>query len=161
MKNILVFAALAFVAACNRPGSNVTQMRQQIDSLQKKLDNTYRPGLGEFMSGIQVHHAKLWYAGSNTNWKLAEFEINEIKEGLEDISKYNSDRPEVRSIGMIDIAIDSVSAAIKKQNQQSFIAGFQLLTSTCNNCHRATAHEFNVIKVPDTPPFTNQDFKPR
>ena len=34
-----------------------------------------------------------------------------------------------------------------------------LLTNTCNSCHRATEFEFNVVKIPDTPPFSNQDFK--
>jgi hypothetical protein len=64
------------------------------------------------MSGIQVHHAKLWFAGDARNWKLAEFK-----------------------------------------------SAFILLTNTCNNCHRATKHEFNVIRVPQTPPFTNQVFE--
>ena len=136
-------------------------MRRQIDSLRQNLDNTYKPGLGEFMSSIQVHHAKLWYAGVNNNWKLADFEINEIIEALDDIKKFNADRPEVKSIGMIYPAIDSLNTSIKLQSQQRFKAGFQLFTNTCNNCHRATAHEFNVIKVPDTPPFSNQEFKPR
>ncbi len=136
-------------------------MRRQIDSLRQNLDNTYKPGLGEFMSGIQVHHAKLWYAGINSNWKLADFEINEIIEALDDIKKYNADRAEVKSIGMIYPAIDSLNASIKKHDQEQFKAGFQILTNICNNCHRATAHEFNVIKVPETPPFSNQEFKPQ
>ncbi len=161
MKAILSLVSMALIMACNQPGSNVEQMQQQIDSLQRKLDNTYRPGLGEFMSGIQVHHAKLWYAGANNNWKLADFEVNEVMETLDDIKKYCPDRPEVKSIGMIDPAIDSMNAAIKQQNQQLFKSSFLLLTNTCNNCHRATAHEFNVIKVPDTPPFSNQEFKPQ
>ena len=35
------------------------------------------PGFEEFMSNIQAHHAKLWFAGQNHNWKLADFEIHE------------------------------------------------------------------------------------
>ena len=35
------------------------------------------------MGGIQTHHAKLWFAGLNNNWKLAEYEIDEIKERFE------------------------------------------------------------------------------
>jgi len=49
---------------------------------------SYKPGFGEFMGGIQVHHEKLWFAGTNQNWKLAGFEIHEIKESMDDIRKY-------------------------------------------------------------------------
>jgi hypothetical protein len=40
---------------------------------------------------------------------LQIFEIDEIKEAMQGIKDYCSDRPEVRSIGLIDPAIDSVS----------------------------------------------------
>lgn len=156
---ILTFISFLFFAACNQVKEDKTQALQaQIDSLQDKLDKTYKPGLGEFMSGIQVHHAKLWFAGAAENWKLAGFEIGEIKETLDDVREYCSDRPELVSLPMIMPPIDSVSDAIAAGNETRFRSSFQLLTSTCNNCHRATKHEFNVIKIPDTPPLTNQVF---
>jgi hypothetical protein len=31
----------------------------------------YEPGLGEFMTATQLRHAKLWFAGKNSNWDLA------------------------------------------------------------------------------------------
>ncbi len=112
------------------------------------------------MSGIQVHHEKLWFAGDAQNWPLADFEINEIKETIDDINTYNTDRPEIKSLPMIAPAIDSVANAIKQKDPAMFKRSFVLLTSTCNNCHHATNHAFNVIKIPDTPPFSNQVFKP-
>jgi hypothetical protein len=51
----------------------------------------YRPGLGEFMAATQLRHAKLWFAGKMNNWDLAAYEIDEIKEGLEDRRKAVSD----------------------------------------------------------------------
>ena len=47
----------------------------------------YEPGLGEFMTATQLRHAKLWFAGKNSNWDLAAYEIDEIKEGLEDAQR--------------------------------------------------------------------------
>jgi hypothetical protein len=111
------------------------------------------------MLGIQLHHAKLWFAGQNQNWPLADFEVNEIKESLEDIQKYCTDRPEVKAIGMITPAIDSVNAAIQHKNDQSFKSSFIVLTNTCNNCHKATDHGFNVVTIPTGVPVVNQDFK--
>jgi chaperonin cofactor prefoldin len=160
MKYIIVITSLMMFAACNQQADNTQQLQVQIDSLKSKLNNTYKPGFGEFMSSIQVHHNKLWFAGTNNNWKLADFEVHEIQEALEDIQNFNTDRPEAKAIGMINPAIDSVSNAIKKQDQQLFKSSYTLLTNSCNNCHRATEHEFNLVTIPSTPPYSNQSFKP-
>ena len=153
---LLIFSFI-FIS-CNE-SADPKNLQSQIDSLNQKLSNTYSPGLGEFMSGIQVHHAKLWFAGTNENWKLADFEIHEIMEAVDDIQKYNTDRPEVRSIGMITAPLDGVNAAIVKKDPAAFRSGFTILTNTCNSCHQSTDHGYNVIKIPDNPPYSNQDFK--
>jgi len=160
MKSLALIPFFLLLTACNGHSDYSSGLQAQVDSLQNKLNNSYKPGLGEFMSGIQVHHAKLWFAGINSNWKLADFEINEIKESVDDIQKFNTDRPEVKSIGMINLAIEGISEAIKKQDAQLFKRNFGVLTNTCNNCHNATDHGFNVIVIPTTPPVSNQQFKP-
>lgn len=147
-------------AACNPQADKTQQLQIQIDSLKSRLDNSYQPGFGEFMSSIQLHHAKLWFAGINNNWELADFEIHEIRESLDDIQQFNTDRLEAKTIGMISPAIDSVSNAIKQKNQLLFKSCYTLLTNTCNNCHKATKHEFNVVTIPAIPPISNQSFKP-
>lgn len=157
----LILPVLLLISCSQSPQGDHDQRRleQEINDVQTRVNNSYKPGLGEFMTDIQVHHAKLWFAGENENWKLADFEIKEIKESLDDIQKYCSDRPEVKAIPMIFGAVDSVSAAIEKHDRELFKAGFTSLTSTCNSCHRATSHEFNMIKIPEYPPFSNQEFK--
>jgi len=145
--------------SCNRPTDNTKVLQNHIDSLESKLTDTYIPGFGEFMSNIQVHHAKLWFAGQNENWKLADFEIHEIKETLEAIQKYQTERTESQKIGMLNPALDSINNSIQQKSVSLFKSSFTLLTNTCNNCHRATDFEFNVVKIPETQPFSNQDFK--
>jgi hypothetical protein len=158
MKFILCFLILFQIAACNQ-NSKEESLQRKIDTLQQKLSATYSPGLGEFMSNIQVHHAKLWFAGTNQNWPLADFEIHEIMETLDNIQKFNSDRPEVKAISMINAPIDSLNAAIAQKNIGQFKSSFAFLTNTCNSCHQATQHGFNVIKIPGSPPFSNQEYK--
>ncbi|HVX51453.1 MAG TPA: hypothetical protein VHB48_14915, partial [Chitinophagaceae bacterium] len=71
MKKILIAAGMyALLTACATQANN-QQLLAKIDSLQKQLDSAYKPGLGEFMGGIQMHHAKLYFAGQSGNWKLA------------------------------------------------------------------------------------------
>jgi hypothetical protein len=153
-----VLVSLILLNSCNQRTSEQQALKQQVDSLQLQIKNSYKPGLGEFMLGIQMHHAKLWFAGKAENWKLANFEIEEIEEAIGDIQQYCTDRPEVKSIGMISPPVDSIKQAIQTRNEALFTSSFTLLTSTCNNCHVATQHEFNVIKIPDVPPVSNQQF---
>jgi hypothetical protein len=148
------------VFACNQPTHDGgPEWQRQIDSLRYKINNAYSPGVGEFMSSIQMHHAKLWFAGKNGNWELANFEMEEIQESLDDIQKYCADSTSIKPLPMIYPPLDSVRRAISEKNIETFKTGFNLLTNTCNNCHKAANHAFNVIRIPDTPPVTNQVFE--
>jgi hypothetical protein len=156
MKYLAVIMSLV-IFSCNQTG-DTKALRARIDSLESLPSHNYRPGFGEFMSSIQVHHNKLWFAGLNQNWKLADFEVHEIMESLDAIREYQRERKESGLTTMLNPALDSINAAIQKQDASLFNSSYMLLTNTCNNCHRATKFEFNVVKVPDKPPFSNQDF---
>lgn len=158
MKKI-IFILILPLAACHNTYVPNKDLQSQIDSLQSQINNAYKPGLGEFMSGIQVHHEKLWFAGTAQNWRLADFEIHEIMEAVDDIKTYASNRPEVKNLVMLQPAIDSVNNSIQQKDVVSFKHNFLTLTNTCNNCHQSVNYDFNKIKIPDTPPFSNQVFK--
>lgn len=160
MKTLPILLLLAFgLLSCSKKSDSNAEFKSKIGELQTQLDNSYKPGLGEFMSGIQVHHAKLYFAGTNENWDLADFEIHEIMESLENIPKYCADREEVKDIHIIDSAIDSVSDAIRMKDIVMFKRTYSLLTNTCNDCHKVTNHGFIVMKILDSPMFSNQDFR--
>lgn len=155
---IFVFWLLAAITGCGG-NSNTARLQAEVDSLNKAVTQSYKPGLGEFMMGIQTHHAKIWFAGKNQNWALADFEEGEIRETLEAVKKYCTDRPEIKSLPIIYPALDSLSSTIKAKNPRHFEDAFTYLTASCNSCHKSTQHGFNVIKLPDVPPITNQDYK--
>jgi hypothetical protein len=158
---IILIALLAFsILSCNQRVNNSEVADARIDSLETKISDIYKPGFGEFMSGIQAHHSKLWFAGQNQNWKLADFEIHEILESITDIQKYQAERKESMLIQMIIPALDSVTIAIQQKNAALFIISYTSLTNTCNKCHQATDFEFNIVKIPDNQTFSNQNFKP-
>jgi hypothetical protein len=140
--------------------SDKQALENRISVLEKKIDSAYKPDFGEFMSGIQVHHNKLWFAGEAQNWKLAGFEVKEIREAMENIKKYEKDRNESQSIDMIMPAIDSVIYAINQNDPVLFERSYSSLTNLCNDCHKVNDFEYNLIKKPDSPAFTNQVFKP-
>ena len=161
MKQVFIIIMASALIACSQRSDKLQVLESRIDSLENRMSESYKPGFGEFMSNIQAHHAKLWYAGLNQNWDLANFEIQEIMENLEDIQKYESERKESELIVMINPALDSVNFAIEQKNPELFKNSFTLLTNTCNECHVAAKFEFNVIKIPETPSFSNQEFEVR
>jgi hypothetical protein len=154
LKHLILFFVLLIFTSCN----NSNKPEVQTENQETKQTRDYKPGFGEFMTYIQIHHAKLWFAGKNQNWKLAEFELDEITETVEAIKTYQKEREESKVLQILDPAVDSVKNAIQKQSPKLFIQSFTALTNTCNTCHKAVKFEFNVVKIPDTPPFSNQDF---
>ena len=59
---------------------------------------------------------------------------------------------------MIYPQLDSLQKAISHKDVQAFTAGFTILTNACNDCHKEVNFQFNKIKIPDQPPYSNQEF---
>ncbi|MDP9041088.1 MAG: hypothetical protein M3N30_03840 [Bacteroidota bacterium] len=159
MKYTAVLLSCSLLASSCKSGDDTSRLQSQIDSLQKQLKNSYMPGMGELMSNIQLHHAKLWFAGDNQNWPLAEYEESLVTSAFKKIQLYHGDKPEAKIAAMINPALDSVNESILLKNRASFKHNFMFLTYTCNSCHQATKRSFNVIIIPVTPPISNQDYK--
>jgi hypothetical protein len=125
----------------------------------------YAPGLGEFMTATQLRHAKLWFAGKEKNWDLAAYEIDEIKEGLEEAEKQfpiNDGIPVADMIkAIIDPAIEELEKAVDAKSSAKFTVAFDKLTSACNTCHAGANKPFIRIQRPTAPPLSNQNFAPR
>jgi hypothetical protein len=127
----------------------------------------YEPGLGELMSLNQMRHAKLWFAGQTRNWKLADYELDELEEGFADVVKYhpthkNGQLPVSELVPKImNEPLKQLRAAIQAQDPESFVRAFDTVTAGCNSCHQATNFGFNVVRRPTDPSwFGNQDFVP-
>lgn len=134
-------------------------------SCAKPRDTGYVPGLGELMAGQQVRHAKLWFAGENENWRLAAYEVDELKEGFGDVVKLHpvledSHIPVSKLVPtIIEGPLGEVGAAVEARSKPRFEAAFDKLTAACNQCHQAANFGFNVVKRPTSPPFSNQEFE--
>jgi len=130
----------------------------RVKSLQKQVDQL-KPGFGDVMLGIQTHHAKLWFAGINKNWELADFELGEIEENIEKIETLYPNDDRTKDLSLLDPKLNSLAAAINAKQVDKFKKEFSTLTNTCNDCHQKNGVAFNVITIPDHPPVPNQKFK--
>ena len=123
----------------------------------------YAPGLGEIMSLQQMRHSKLWFAGSAANWELAAYELDELKEGFDDVLALSPTHDGVPLTPMVKVTTGKVSdlaKAIAARDGAGFASAFDALTAACNGCHQSARHGFIVIQRPTSLPYTNQLFTP-
>jgi len=147
----------------------IAQLEKTLAEAQaaKSQDASFAPGLGEIMGLNQMRHAKLWFAGENENWPLAEYEFVELEEGFTDIVHFHPThdgvpQPLTEMIPSFTSApMAALGKAIEAKDKAKFVTAFDGLTNACNSCHVAANFGFNVIMRPSVPPFTNQNFTPR
>lgn len=114
------------------------------------------PSLREIMTLQQLRHIKLWFAGQAGNWPLADYEIDGLEEGFEDVSKLLG--PDI-----VDVAtpIKALEKAITDKDRTAFEAAFDRLSAACNECHHTLDHGFIAIQRPTLLPYSDQSFAPQ
>ena len=124
----------------------------------------FKPGLGEIMTLQQMRHLKLWFAVQSGNWGLADYELDELKEGFEDITKYHPTKDDVPTGAMAEAIIAGevadLAKAIGGKDKKTAVIAFDRLTASCNACHQASKKDFIKIQRPIGNPYTNQSFAP-
>ena len=124
------------------------------------------PDLGDLMLQQQMRHTKLWLAGEAGNWKLAAYEVAELREGFDEIARLHPTHKEApvpidQAIEtIIKEPIDNLSKAIAKADRKAFEEAFDTVTAGCNGCHEATDYGFSVLQRPKSNPFPDQNFAP-
>ena len=112
----------------------------------------------------QMRHAKLWFAGARGNWALADYELDELREGFGDAAKLHPVHENVPVAALIarltPAPLEALGKAIRGKRAADFRRSFDGLTATCNTCHQAANHGFIRIKRPAGPAFGNQEFAP-
>ncbi len=121
------------------------------------------PGLGEYMTTIQLHVGKLWFAVKAANWDLAEYEVDELKETMEAAKGLNAEKNGVKVSNVLDSVLQTQVAqldkSIKRKNAAEFQKSYDDTLSACNGCHTESGHKFINIVRPSAPPVTNQKWE--
>lgn len=133
-----------------RPGLVILEFKPAMDDLMTML--------------VQPRHIKLYFAGQAKNWKLAGFELDELRAGLARIGRtipnYRNINVDTAVASIFSGSIKSVESAIKAGDGGKFNEAFGEMTSACNSCHVGMEHPFLVIKTPESNSYPNQEFRP-
>jgi hypothetical protein len=126
----------------------------------------FNPGVGELMNLIvQPRHTKLWFAGHEANWPLAEYEIKELRAALANVAKarpvFRQQPVAERVEAFLGGPFGAVEAAIKARDVAKFTEAYASVNAGCNACHTALNQAQVVIKSPEQPSYPDQDFRPQ
>jgi hypothetical protein len=135
MKRILVAliaaAALPIVAAhgqsMNMPMNMPMDMQHGAAGAPAAEDHP--PGLGEIMLFQQMRHIKVWFAGRAGNWALADHEVDELKEGFDDVDKLLGGDTVKNAVGD---GMSALEKAVDAKDRAAFARAFDTLTAGCN-----------------------------
>jgi len=116
------------------------------------------PKIGEIMALQQMRHIKLWFAGRARNWPLADYELDELKEGFDDVNRQLGGDTVEKAVGA---QIAALEKAVEAKDRAAFTNAFDSLTAGCNSCHRALDHAFIVIQRPTSLPYSDQFLTPQ
>lgn len=121
------------------------------------------PGLGEYMTTIQLHAGKLWFAAKASNWELADYELDELKETMEAAKGLNVEKNGVKISGVLDSVLQTqiaqLAQSIEHKSEREFLKSYDETLSACNGCHAESGHKFIQIVRPTAPPVTNQKWE--
>ncbi len=124
----------------------------------------YHPSLGDLMTmAIQPRHTKLGLAGQAGNWPYAQYELSELRNAFARVARTI---PTYRNIDMAAVIaaltidpLKAVEQAINARDVRQFKTAYAGLTTACNACHLSQDHASVVIRVPDSNPYPDQDFR--
>ena len=152
-------AATAATPSASDSSAEIAALKQEIAALKKA---EYHPELGDQMLGLQIRHARLWFAGQAQNWTLAAFELQEIKEAFDGVIEHNADHATFQPQRLADVLpqmtkapIRALRDAIDRGSKAEFEKAFDELSAGCTACHRAAGNDFLVIERPKTPLLDN------
>jgi hypothetical protein len=125
----------------------------------------FKPAMDDLMTMlVQPRHIRLYFAGQAQNWRLAAFQVNELRGALARIGRtipnYRNINVDTAVAAIFADKLKAVDAAVKAADPAQFAAAYSEMTTACNDCHKGMEHPFLVIKVPEAGYFPDQEFRP-
>jgi hypothetical protein len=151
------------VRSLSEPGAGgLPALQDSLKRVQAELATAKEsmPGLGDYMTTIQLHAGKLWFAAKTSNWELAEYELDELKETMEAAKGLNAEKNGVKISAVLDSVLQTqvaqLAESINRKNPAEFQKSYDETLGACNGCHTEAGYKFIHIIRPIAPPVTNQ-----
>jgi hypothetical protein len=161
---VILIAGVVYMAYSLRIAQQQNeQLRGKIQQVQQRQQQE-EIEVADVMTKLQRHAAKLWFAGQQAHWSLADFYVDELEEGMEEIAEEEVVEDGVNISELMKVmglqSLKPIREAITEQDKAQFEEKYRLLIRSCNDCHNNSNYEFIKVTVPTAPTFSNQQFEP-
>jgi len=109
------------------------------------------PGLGTVMMEYSHRFYIAYYAAKAGNWKLADYELDEMLE-VQEIGEATRVEHAKALKAFEDKYLSKLINSTKSKNWDAFKTNYEKATIGCNACHVSSGHGYIKYKLPDTPP---------
>jgi hypothetical protein len=146
----------------NRNDQAAAAYQDSVKNIRTELTHVKEstPGLGEFMTTMQLHVSKLWFAAKASNPELAGYELDELREAMEGAKSLHEVKNGVNVSNVLDSVLQTqiaqLAKSINRKNHNDFQKAYDETLSACNGCHEESGRNFIHIIRPTIPPVSNQ-----
>ncbi len=155
MKRItpIVFTALMaaiIISACQTTSEQSYETRwagETIEEIVASIENQIG-GFDQTMMETGYRYKELYWAGMDSNWEYAEYQLEEMLGSLE---KGFVRRPEREASAgqFVNTAAPQLMATIASGNKQAFMGSFNRFAASCNTCHGMEDVAFIQVIIPE------------
>jgi hypothetical protein len=110
-----------------------------------------QPGLGTVMIEFGHRFYITYYAAKAGNWKLAEYELEELIEAQE-VAETTRPKYKKQLKDFEDDYLEKLEDAIEDKNFKKFKKLYTKTTKACNRCHKANGHPYIRYQLPKEAP---------
>lgn len=167
----LSFIFVATLSGCEQaaPAAPAQPSVESLAASVKALEELV-PSQSHMMADVGDHFANLWFAGTATNWPLADFYLNETKSHLRwavrriPVRKDNQGRD--INLGNILQAFENsqltqLKGTIDAKDRAAFERIYKESLTVCYSCHIAVDKPYLRPKVPTAPASPIINFDPK
>ena len=150
---LFVFIAAMFaiaISACQTQTEQTFETRWAGEDLQEIISNleSQHGGFDQTMMQTNYRYNELYWAGQDGNWGYAEYQLDEMLEGLEDGFLRRPER-EASAAQFVDQAAPRLLQAIQTGDKEAFQEAFVRFASSCNTCHAMEDVPFIQMIIPE------------
>jgi hypothetical protein len=154
MKKIIricfVLVAAAIIAtSCEQNGQSTFQgrwLRGDNQQVFEQIEEQFA-GFSQTMWEISYRFTELYWAGRDSNWQYADYQMEHILEALEQGFIRRPER-EASSAQFVNQSSPALQRTIDQEDQQAFLDQFPIFTATCNSCHAMEDVAFITVAIP-------------
>jgi len=143
--------------------AEIARLRQEIDQLKRRL-----PSQSHTMMDVDYQFTNLWFAGTNENWPLAAFYLNEAEHHIDwaidtvPVRTTSHGPLDLRPIfdGIKESSFADLRQAIEDKDEPQFEGAYKTVLVDCHSCHQAAEKGYLQPHVPDRPASRIIEMKP-